>query len=98
MDWQRVGKQLGFLLGFAVAAFLFRRLMARLPETDRWDVGLIWLALCGFGADWSGLHFMVGSFLSGAVMDSDWFARKQVDMLLHTLLLCVIPLCFLTTA
>jgi Kef-type K+ transport system membrane component KefB len=97
MDWQRVEKQLGFLLGFAVAAFLFRRLMARLPETDRWYVGLIWLAVCGFGADWSGLHFMVGAFLSGAVMDSDWFDRKQMDMLRHNVLLVVMPVFFLST-
>ena len=47
--------------------------MRRLPQRDRWYVGLIWLAACGLGADWSGLHFMVGAFLSGAVMDRDWF-------------------------
>ena len=41
--------------------------MRRIPERDRWYVGLIWLAVCGFGADWSGLHYMVGAFLAGAV-------------------------------
>src|SRR5260370_37494121 len=72
MDWHRMGKQLTFLVSFAIAAWAFRRLMVRLPERDRWYVGLIWLALCGLGADWSGLHFMVGAFLSGAIMDSHW--------------------------
>jgi Kef-type K+ transport system membrane component KefB len=43
MDWTRVGKQVGFLLVFALAAIGFRRLMRALPERDRWYVGLIWL-------------------------------------------------------
>ena len=58
MDWQRVGKQVAFLLAFAVAGYLMRKLMTSIPEKDRWYVGLIWLAVCGFGADWSGLHFI----------------------------------------
>ena len=49
-----------------------------MPERDRWYVGLIWLAACGFAADWSGLHFMVGAFLSGAVLDSD-LVRSEAD-------------------
>jgi K+:H+ antiporter len=97
LDWPRMGRQLGFLFGFAVAALLFRRLMARLPEQDRWYVGLIWLAVCGFGADWSGLHFMVGAFLSGAVIDSDWFDRPQMDTLRHNVLLVIMPVFFLST-
>ena len=68
MDLERVGKQLIFLALFAAVAGGFRWLMLRIPERDRWYVGLIWLAACGFGADWCGLHFMVGAFLSGAVL------------------------------
>ena len=97
MDWQRVGKQAGFLLAFAVTGYFFRKLMAWLPERDRWYVGLIWLAVCGFGADWSGLHFMVGAFLAGAIMDGDWFDQKQMDMLRHHVLLVVMPVFFLST-
>jgi Kef-type K+ transport system membrane component KefB len=97
MDWHRIGKQLSFLLAFAVAAWAFRRLMVRLPERDRWYVGLIWLALCGLGADWSGLHFMVGAFLSGAVMDSQWFEQKQMDALRQNVLLLIMPVFFLST-
>jgi Kef-type K+ transport system membrane component KefB len=97
MDWQRVGKQLAFLLTFAIAAALFRRLMARLPERDRWYAGLIWLAACGLGADWSGLHYMVGAFIAGAVMDSRWFDQKQMDWLRHNVLLVVMPVFFLST-
>ncbi len=97
MDWQRIGRQAGFLLAFAVTGYFFRKLMRRLPERDRWHAGLIWLAVCGFGADWSGLHFMVGSFLAGAVMDGDWFDRKQMDMLRHHVLLVIMPVFFLST-
>jgi Kef-type K+ transport system membrane component KefB len=97
MDWHRVGKQVGFLACFAVAAYAFRRLMVRLPERDRWYVGLIWLAVCAFGADWSGLHFMVGAFLSGAAMDTAWFDLKQMDTLRHNVLLTIMPVFFLST-
>ncbi len=59
--------------------------------------GLIWLAACGFGADWCGLHFMVGAFLAGAVMDADWFDREQMDFLRHHVLLAMMPVFFLST-
>jgi Kef-type K+ transport system membrane component KefB len=97
LDWERVGKQVGFLLAFGVASLYFRRFMLWLEERDRWYVGLIWLALCGLGADWSGLHFMVGAFLAGAVMDSHWFDQKQMDQLRHHVLLVVMPVFFLST-
>ena len=97
MDWERVGKQLGFLLVFAVAGVLFRKLMRRVPERDRWYAGLIWLAACGLGADWAGLHFMVGAFLAGASMDSHWFDQKQMDALRGHVLLVLMPVFFLST-
>jgi K+:H+ antiporter len=97
MDWGRMGRQVGFLLLFAIAGYFFRKLMARLPERDRWYVGLIWLASCGLGADWSGLHFMVGAFLAGAIMDSHWFDLKRMDMLRHHVLLVIMPVFFLST-
>jgi Kef-type K+ transport system membrane component KefB len=97
MDWHRVGRQALFLLAFAVAAYGYRRLMLRLPERDRWYVGLIWLCACAYAADWSGLHFMVGAFLSGAVTDRDWFDRARMDVLRQHLLLLVMPVFFLST-
>jgi Kef-type K+ transport system membrane component KefB len=97
MDWQRIGKQAGFLVVFALVTFAFRKLMIWLPAKDRWYVGLIWLAACAFGADWSGLHFMVGAFLAGAVVDRQWFDEKQMDMLRHNVLLVVMPVFFLST-
>lgn len=97
LDWKRVGHQAAFLIGFAVAAWLFRRLMARLREVDRWYVGLVWLAACGYGADWSGLHYMVGAFLAGTVMDRDWFTLENLDKLRHHVLLVIMPVFFLST-
>jgi Kef-type K+ transport system membrane component KefB len=97
LDWQRVGMQVAFLSAFGACSYGFRRLMRRLPDRDRWYVGLIWLAACAFGADWSGLHFMVGAFLAGAVMDGDWFDQKQMDLLRHHVLLVMMPVFFLST-
>jgi Kef-type K+ transport system membrane component KefB len=97
MDWQRVGKQVAFLAIFAIASATFRWLMVRIPERDRWYAGLIWLAACGLGADWSGLHYMVGAFIAGAVMDATWFDQKQMDWLRHNVLLVLMPVFFLST-
>lgn len=97
LDWTRVGRQVVFLLLFSVAAYLFRKLMKRLPEQDRWYVALIWLAICAFSADWAGLHFMVGAFLAGAVMDAVWFNQEKMDALRHHVLLVMMPVFFLST-
>jgi len=97
MDWNRMGKQLVFLLGFVVLGLAYRKLMAKLAETDRWHVALVWLALCGFGADWAGLHFMVGAFLAGAIMDAHWFNQDKLDQLRHHVLLVMMPVFFLST-
>jgi Kef-type K+ transport system membrane component KefB len=97
LDWERVGRQLGFLVAFAVLTFAYRRLMARLPQQDRWYVAMIWLIACGFGADWAGLHFMVGAFLAGVVMDADWFGQDKLDALFKNVLLVLMPVFFLST-
>ncbi|ODU45340.1 cation:proton antiporter [uncultured Aquimonas sp.] len=97
LDWTRIGRQAVYLIGFIVAAWLFRRLMRWLAERDRWYVGLIWLAVNGLIADWAGLHYMVGAFLSGAVMDARWFNQERMDLLRHHVLLVIMPVFFLST-
>jgi Kef-type K+ transport system membrane component KefB len=97
LDWTRVGRQLGFLVAFVIVGWAFRRLMQRLAEADRWYVALIWLAGCALAADWAGLHFMVGAFLAGAVMDADWFEQDKLDLLRHHVLLVMMPVFFLST-
>lgn len=97
MEWARVGMQAGFLIAFGIASWGYRKLMVRIPERDRWYVALIWLSVVAWGADWSGLHFMVGAFLAGAVMDADWFDQEQMDALRHHVLLVLMPVFFLST-
>jgi Kef-type K+ transport system membrane component KefB len=97
LDWTRIGRQLLFLAAFALAAWLVRKLMARLAQSDRWFVGIIWLASCALGADWCGLHFMVGAFLSGAVLDSAWFGDEAIDAMRRNLLVIGMPVYFLST-
>lgn len=97
LDWERIGRQGIFLASFAIAAYLVRKLMQRIPESDRWYIGFIWLAICGFAADWAGLHYMVGAFLSGAVLDAKWFDQKRMDDFRANILFAIMPVFFLST-
>ncbi len=97
LDWERIGRQGGFLVLFGVTAFAYRKLMPRIAESDRWYVSLIWLASCGFLADWAGLHYMVGAFLSGAVTEARWFDQERMDRYRQTVLLAFMPVFFLST-
>jgi Kef-type K+ transport system membrane component KefB len=97
LDWERVGRQAGFLAAFALAAVLFRQLMVRVQERDRCYLSLIWLAACGLCADWAGLHYMVGAFLAGAVMEAGWFNQEKMDLMRHHVLIAIMPVFFLST-
>lgn len=97
LDWDRIGRQAVFIAAFAVAAWLVRKVTPRLPERDRWYGALIWLAACGFAADWCGLHFMVGAFLAGAVLEAEWFHQERMDLFRDHVLLAVMPVFFLST-
>lgn len=97
MDWSRVGRQVLFLAGFSLATWVARRLLRAMPPPDRWYVGLIWLLLCALGADWAGLHFMVGAFLAGVVIDGRWLDQAQLDALRGHVLLVLMPVFFLST-
>ncbi|MCK7594716.1 cation:proton antiporter [Pseudomarimonas salicorniae] len=97
LDWQRIGRQAVFLVGFSLAAWMLHALMRRIEERDRWFVSMIWLAAVSLAADWCGLHFMVGAFLAGAVMDSRWFDQARMDLFRHHVLLALMPVFFLST-
>ncbi len=97
LDWERIGRQGSFLITFTAATLAIRWLMVRIAERDRWYAGLIWLAAAGLAADWAGLHYMVGAFLAGAVLDSNWFTLKEMDTFRNTILLTVMPVFFLST-
>lgn len=97
LDWQRVGRQVAFLALFALATLAFRALMRRVGEPDRWALALVWLAAVALAADWAGLHYMVGAFLAGAVLDGQWFDQARMDLLRHHVLLVLMPVFFLST-
>jgi Kef-type K+ transport system membrane component KefB len=97
LDWERIGRQVVFLSAFAVAAWGFRKFLASMQEADRWYFSLIWLVAVAFAADWSGLHYMVGAFMAGAVIDAHMFDQKRMDFLRHNVLLIIMPVFFLST-
>jgi Kef-type K+ transport system membrane component KefB len=96
-EWQRIGRQALFLALFAAAAVGVRWLMQRVPERDRWYLSIVWLPAAALGADWCGLHFMIGAFLAGAVLDAHWFDQRRMDLLRDNVLLVLMPVFFLST-
>lgn len=97
MDWTRLGHQGMFLSLFALCAWLFRKYICCLDQHDRIYVALIWLALVALGADWCGLHYMVGAFLAGAIIDRDTLGEEFMDNLRDIVLLVMMPVFFLST-
>lgn len=97
LDWERIERQGTFLVLFVFASVGIRWLMQKVNESDRWYIGLIWLAFIGLVADWAGLHYMVGAFLAGAVLDSKWFGHEAMDRFRNIVLLTVMPVFFLST-
>lgn len=97
VDGQRLAYQLGFLLAFAVLALLVRKGLRAVGEPDRWALGLMWLLLCALGSDASGLHFMVGAFLAGVIIDRQWFDEQRFDLVRNTVLMFLMPVFFLST-
>jgi Kef-type K+ transport system membrane component KefB len=97
LDWERVGRQVAYLALFIAATVLIRRLMARLDERDAWALALVWLIANAALSDWAGLHYMVGAFLAGLVLDRDWLRTETVDRLHGAVLLLLMPVFFLST-
>lgn len=97
LDWQRVERQVAFLLLFPLAAIALRATLRWIGPRDRLFLAMLAVALLGFAADYAGLHFMVGAFLAGAIMDRRWFDGPQLDLLRDHLLLTIMPVFFLST-
>lgn len=97
VDTERLGKQALFVIVFALLAYGARKLFARLKGADLWALSLGWLLLVAFAADWAGLHFMVGAFLAGAVLDAHWFGVEKLDQFRDRVLLLLMPVFFLST-
>lgn len=97
LDWERIGRQALFLAAFALGALAIRWIMKNVPPRDRWYLALIWLAAAGLASDWSGLHYMVGAFLAGLVLNAEWFGIEAMDRFRETILLAIMPVFFLST-
>ena len=97
LDFARIGRQTIFVLGFALAAWAVRRIMERLNKDERWPAALIWLIASALAADWSGLHYMVGAFLAGVVLESHWFGHEAMDRFRAVVLMTIMPVFFLST-
>ena len=97
LDWERLVRQLVFLALLAPVVWGVRALMRRAAEPDRWFLSLIWVLAAGLAADWSGLHFMVGAFLAGLVLDKSWFEEGRFELFRHTVLIAFMPVFFLST-
>jgi len=97
LDAVRLGRQAIFIFAFILLAWVLRRLMPKLVARDRWGVALIWLALCALGGEWSGLHFMVGAFMAGVVIDHEWIGHDTLDQIRDWVLMLFMPVFFLST-
>ncbi|WP_265587626.1 cation:proton antiporter [Sphingomicrobium arenosum] len=97
VDTEMLGRQAVFAGLFVAATLAARRLFAGLGEKDRAPVALIWLLITALGADWAGLHYMVGAFLAGAVLEAEWFGISVIDEWRDRILTLLMPVFFLST-
>lgn len=97
VDTDRLLHQVLFLVGFALLAPFVRRGLRGVGELDRWALGLMWLLACALASDAAGLHFMVGAFLAGVIIDRQWFVEERFDLVRNTVLVFMMPVFFLST-
>ncbi len=97
LDTVRLGRQALFIAVFLLLSIGLRKLLPRLAPRDRWGVALVWLALCALGGEWSGLHFMVGAFMAGVVIDHEWIGHTVLDQARDWVLMLFMPVFFLST-
>ena len=96
-DFQRLGRQAIFAVIFIAAAYAMRKLMPRLSQGNRWPIALIWMLTCALITDWAGLHYIVGAFLAGAVLESEWLGHDEIDRYSAFTLTALMPIFFLAT-
>ena len=97
VDTEMLGRQALFAVAFAVLTIGVRRLFERVGASDRVPLALVWLVLVALGADWAGLHYMVGAFLAGAVLDAEGFGIAAIDEWRDRILTLLMPVFFLST-
>lgn len=97
VDLERLGRQVAVLTAWVALAFVLRGVLRRVSVPDRWAISLLWLIGVALAADWAGLHFMVGAFLAGAVIDADRLGVESVERARGAVLLFFMPVFFLST-
>lgn len=97
LDWARLSNQLLMISFFVISVPVIKKLFGLFPQSDRWYLALIWLIVCGLIADWGGLHFMVGAFLAGMVIDKSNFDETDLEKVRSTVLVMLMPVFFMST-
>ncbi len=98
MDWERVARQIAFIPFFIALSYALYKIMNKATDArDRWAIAMFWVIVIGFSADWAGLHYMVGAFLAGVVMKSEWFSETEMEIFKKNVLLILMPVFFLIT-
>ena len=97
LEWDKVARQSIFILMYVLLSVLIRKYAKVVPPNDRLPIFLGWVILCALVADWSGLHYIVGGFLAGLVIDEEWIGEETLSSLRKYVLLLIMPVFFLST-
>ena len=97
LEWDKVLKQMSFLLLYVLIGFAIRKFSNLIKQQDRLPFFLMWIALCALVADWCGLHYIVGGFLAGLIINEDWLGEETVVQFRKYVLLLIMPIFFLST-
>lgn len=97
LEWDKVARQSIFILMYVLLSVLIRKYTKVIPPNDRLPIFLGWVVLCALIADWSGLHYIVGGFLAGLVIDEEWIGEETLSNLRKYVLLLIMPVFFLST-
>lgn len=97
LDWDKVTRQIVFLTLYIFAASLIRKYAYKVSQQDRMPIFLAWVVFCALFADWAGLHYIVGGFLAGLILDDEWFGKEAVVQFRNYVLLLIMPIFFLST-
>lgn len=98
LDFERIVRQIVFLCVYILASIAIRKFLTRLNnKRDLWAFSLAWVCLICYLADWSGLHYMIGGFLAGVILDKELFDEEDFLSFRNNVLMVLMPVFFLTT-
>lgn len=97
LEWDKVVKQMSFLCLYILISLAIRKFSNLVKQQDRLPFFLMWISLCALAADWSGLHYIVGGFLAGLIINEDWLGEETVVQFRKYVLLLIMPIFFLST-